>query len=176
VVQRLRRVDIRQVGSGNVGATNVTRVAGLLPGLAVFVVDLAKGFAAAALLAPVLGLEGVTARLACGLAAVAGHSFPVFLKFQGGKGVATTIGALLGSMPAVAAVYLLVWAACFAIWRYVSVGSVAAAAALPFAQWIAGQPASAVALGGALAALIIVRHRPNLQRLARGTEHRAGKG
>ena len=176
VVKRLTGTDVRRVGSGNVGATNVTRAAGFGPGLFVFVIDGLKGWAAVSLVAPALMPDGSSAaRLACGVAAVAGHMAPVFLRFRGGKGVATSIGALLGAMPSAAVAFLGVWVVCFACWRYVSVGSLAAAASLPAVQWLAGQPIPDVLLGAGLAALIIAKHRPNIERLLQGREHRVGR-
>ena len=176
VVKRLTGADVRHVGSGNVGATNVTRTAGFGPGLFVFLLDGLKGWAAVALVAPAVLPDGSpTARLACGVAAVVGHTAPVFLHFRGGKGVATSIGVLLGAMPAVAVAFVGVWVLCFALWRYVSVGSLAAAVSLPAAQWLAGQGMAEILLGAGLAALIIVKHRPNIERLLQGWEHRAGR-
>lgn len=174
LVKRLKRVDVRTVGSGNVGATNVGRVAGAGAGAVVLLVDALKGFIAARWLAAWL-IPSATpaAQLACGLTAVIGHNFPVFLGFRGGKGVATTIGALLGAMPAVAASWVLVWVVVFALSRYVSLASLAAAAVIPVAQAVMGQGTAELALGAALALLIIIRHRANIQRLRQGTELRA---
>lgn len=177
VVKRLKRIDVRSVGSGNVGATNVTRVAGLWAGLVVFLIDVAKGVVAVLVIAPwVLPSTTPQVRLGCGLCAVVGHIFPVFLGFRGGKGVATTIGVLSGAMPMVAATCLLVWVACFLIWRYVSVGSLAAAVTIPLAQIVSHRTPAEVMLGMALALLIIVRHRSNIERLLRGQEHRTRFG
>jgi glycerol-3-phosphate acyltransferase PlsY len=176
LVKRLKRVDVRTVGSGNVGATNVTRAAGLGAGTAVFVLDLAKGLVAVWGLAPWL-IRPVTpaVQLACGLAAVVGHVFPVFLGFRGGKGVATTIGVLIGTVPLIAAMCLAVWAGCFLVWRYVSVGSLATAVTLPLIQTLVHRPLPEILLGAALAGVIIARHRTNIIRLLHGTEHRAGR-
>ena len=174
VVKWLKRIDVRTMGSGNVGATNVARTAGLWAGLAVFVVDAAKGLAAVSLIAPgLLSSMSSIQRITCGFAAVVGHVFPVFLGFRGGKGVATTIGVLLGAMPMVAAVFLLVWGICFLLWRYVSVSSMAAAATIPLAQRLWHHDRSEVLLGVALALLIIAKHRSNIQWLLTGQEHRA---
>ena len=175
LVKRLKRVDVRTVGSGNVGATNVTRAAGLGAGTAVFLLDLAKGLVAVWGLAPWLARPVTPAvQLACGLAAVVGHVFPVFLGFRGGKGVATTIGVLIGTVPLIAVVCLAVWAGCFLVWRYVSVGSLAAAVTLPVVQTLVHRPLPEVLLGAALAGVIIARHRTNIIRLLHGTEHRSG--
>jgi len=173
LVKWIKRVDIRTVGSGNVGATNALRIAGPWAGAAVLVVDMLKGVVAATLLPQLLvQTPSSTTRLACGLAAVVGHMASCFLKFQGGKGVATTIGALLGAAPTVAGIAVAVWLIVFGLFRYVSLGSVVAAATIPIAQ--AAQRASLgdVLLGASLAILIIGRHRTNLQRLLAGAEHR----
>ena len=176
LVKWLKRVDVRTIGSGNVGATNVTRVAGLWAGVVVFFIDLAKGFVAVRFIAPwLLHPLTPTVQLGCGLLAVIGHTCPVFLNFKGGKGVATTIGVLVGTMPLIAGICLLVWAACVLLWRYISVGSLAAAVALPMAQLISHRASSEVLLGMALALLIIVRHRANIERLRQGKEHRVGR-
>ncbi|MEZ5290362.1 MAG: glycerol-3-phosphate 1-O-acyltransferase PlsY [Vicinamibacterales bacterium] len=172
--RRLAGVDLRRVGSGNVGATNMYRVSGLRLGLAVMTIDLVKG-AAAVLVAARVGaadLEVVTA----GVAAVAGHVYPVWLKGRGGKGVATACGAFAVLAPAAtvaaaAAFALTVWAT-----GIVSLGSVAASVTLPI---VAGfTPASpAVAIGAAVtAALVIWRHRGNLSRLREGTERSIVRG
>ena len=176
LVKWLKRIDVRTIGSGNVGATNVTRVAGFWAGAAVFLIDALKGIAAVGMIAPSL-IHPLTPalRLGCGLMAILGHTFPVFLSFQGGKGVATTIGVLGATMPLVAGICLAVGVLCFFLWRYVSVGSLTAAIALPIAQLAMHQTGSEVLLGGALSMLIIVRHRANIQRLLQGTEHRAGR-
>ena len=176
IVRWLKRVDVRTVGSGSVGATNVARAAGWGASLLVFTIDVAKGLLAVGLLAPwALGMPMRTERLACGLAAVAGHCYPVFTGFRGGKGVATTIGVLLGAMPELAPTVLLVWACCFAIWRYVSLGSIAAVLMIPTMQVGLHEPGPDAVLGAALAALVIFRHRANIGRLARGEELRAGR-
>ncbi len=175
-VKWLKRIDVRTIGSGNVGATNVARAAGLWAGVVVFLVDVAKGLAAVLLIAPALLSAGSAAqRLGCGLAAVVGHVFPIFLGFRGGKGVATTIGVLVGAMPSVAAVCLFVWVVGFLPWRYVSVGSLAAAVTIPVAQGLAHQSRHEVLVGVALALLIIAKHRANIQRLLAGQEHRVGR-
>jgi glycerol-3-phosphate acyltransferase PlsY len=176
LVKRWQQVDVRTVGSGNVGATNVMRVAGLGAGAVVFAVDAAKGLLAVLVIAPWL-IEPATpaARLACGLAAVLGHNVPIFLNFRGGKGVATTLGALLGASPLVAASCLGVWAVTFGLWRYVSVGSLAAAVTIPVAQLVNRRPLPEVGIGAVLALLIIVRHLGNIRRLREGREHRLGR-
>ncbi len=176
-VKWLKHVDVRTVGSGNVGATNVTRVAGRAAGLAVFLIDVAKGLIAVRVLASWL-IPSVTpeARFDCGVMAVVGHCFPLFLNFQGGKGVATTIGVLVGALPSLAAVCAAIWLACFARWRYVSVASIAAMAALPIAQVVMRRSPPELLFGIGLAFLVILRHRSNIERLRVGTEPRFKKG
>jgi glycerol-3-phosphate acyltransferase PlsY len=176
VVRRLKGVDIRTVGSGNVGATNVTRVAGKGAGIAVFALDMAKGLLAVLVIARVVEPEpAVLARLACGLAAVVGHVAPAFLNFRGGKGVATTIGVLAVVYPHIALICGAVWAGCFLVSRYVSLASLAAIGLLPALQWLFHRPAGEIMLGSALTALVIAKHRPNIERLLAGAEHRFGR-
>ncbi|MGE0815204.1 MAG: glycerol-3-phosphate 1-O-acyltransferase PlsY [Vicinamibacterales bacterium] len=172
--RRLAGVDLRRVGSGNVGATNMYRVSGLRLGLAVMAIDLVKG-AAAVLVAARAGaadLEVVTA----GVAAVAGHVYPVWLKGRGGKGVATACGAFAilapaATLAAAVAFGLTVWAT-----GIVSLGSVAASVTLPIAAGFTPAPPG-VAVGAAVtAALVIWRHRGNLSRLREGTERGIARG
>jgi glycerol-3-phosphate acyltransferase PlsY len=175
LVKWLKRVDLRAVGSGNIGATNVGRVAGVWASILVFVIDAAKGMVAVFVIAPrVLPSPHPAAALACGLAAVVGHNFPLFLKFKGGKGVATTIGVLLSAIPLAGMVYLLVWALCLMIWRYVSVSSLAGAASIPLVQLALHRSSVEILLGFALTILIVLRHRANIERLRHGTEPRVG--
>lgn len=176
VVRQAAGVDVRTVGSGNVGATNASRVLGFKGGAAVFVLDMLKGLLAALVIAP-LCIPGAsaTARLACGLAAVIGHNFPVFLKFRGGKGVSTTAGALIATMPLVTLIAAVIGFAAFKLWRFVSLASLCAAASVPLLQLAFGHPPRQVALGALLAGLIIARHHQNIRRLLDGTELRAGR-
>ncbi len=175
VVKWLKRIDVRTIGSGNVGATNVTRVAGVWAGLAVFCVDVAKGVIAVKFIAPgLLQPLSPAAQLGCGLSAVIGHIAPIFLGLRGGKGVATTIGVLAGCMPLIAGACLLVWIVCFLLWRYVSIGSLAAALTIPIAQLFRHQSPTELALGVVLSLLIVIRHRSNIERLLQGKEPRAG--
>jgi glycerol-3-phosphate acyltransferase PlsY len=175
-VRGVKRIDVRTVGSGNVGATNASRVLGVKGGAAVFVLDMLKGLIAAQVIAPwIIPSASGTVRLACGFAAVLGHNFPVFLGFRGGKGVSTTIGVLAGTMPLVALTAATVGLIVFSRWRYVSVGSMAAAAVLPLVQYGAKQPSQQVLIGALLAVLIIARHHQNIRRLLDGTELPAGR-
>jgi glycerol-3-phosphate acyltransferase PlsY len=196
LIARAHGVDIRTQGSGNIGATNVWRVLGRGPGLACFALDVLKG------LLPVLLAAWCTGLLARGpfpgyvdprhawlwmavmAAAIAGHMFSPWIGFHGGKGVATGLGAVLGvypflTLPALGA--LAVWILCAAIWRYVSLASITAAAALPLLVlgWsrLGSSPDAGLpfVLGTAVfGALIILKHRANIRRLLAGTENRIG--
>jgi glycerol-3-phosphate acyltransferase PlsY len=165
-----RGEDIRARGSGNVGATNVFRVYGRRLGIAVALLDLAKGFAAAAIgLWAGDALVGVLA----GAAAMVGHARPVFLRFQtGGKMVATAGGATLALAPLAAISCVGVWLAVFFLTRYASVASIVTALALPLFAWLYGASWPVLVFAGAGAFAIVVLHRRNVRRLAAGTEHR----
>ncbi|HYE13167.1 MAG TPA: glycerol-3-phosphate 1-O-acyltransferase PlsY [Pyrinomonadaceae bacterium] len=166
--------DVRQTGSGGTGATNVTRRAGKWAGLATLALDAAKGALAVVLARGLLGAGAGAEWWVAGaaLAAVAGHVFPVWLGFRGGKGVATGLGAFLGLVPLAVLCALPVFVLVVAATRYVSLGSITAAAVLPVCVWLlAGRdagPAFAAALAGG--ALIIFMHRANIGRLLRGEE------
>lgn len=164
----LSGVDVRKAGSGNVGATNVARVAGKKLGIFTLVGDVAKGFLPV-YLAQQLGFDATVVGLAA-LAAFLGHLFPVFLNFSGGKGVATALGALLALAPAATAVLLLVFLAVALASRIVSLASIVAAAAAPVAVWLLGYPPAVIATAVAMALLIIWRHEKNIQRLMAGAE------
>ena len=179
LIARARGVDIRRVGSGNIGATNVFRSVGKPWGLLTFVLDALKGFLSAWLLPllarRVVGFQGGTAlALFCAALAIAGHNWPLMLGFRGGKGVATTAGAVLGVAPLLVAVGLLVWAAVFVTTRYVSVASMSASILMPVFAWVV-RPGGGWLLPTVLTAIGLVtvwRHRGNIRRLAAGTEHR----
>jgi glycerol-3-phosphate acyltransferase PlsY len=169
--------DIRASGSGNIGATNVARTAGPVAGVVTLLLDLAKGYLAVWMAAKFSG-GCLNCMMVGAVAVVLGHMFPVWLKFKGGKGVATGVGAfVLICWPAVAGA-MVVWVIVVAIWRYVSLGSIIAAAALPLLTYglYAARPEAhplAVSIGTILiSALIIVKHKDNIGRLAAGTENR----
>jgi acyl phosphate:glycerol-3-phosphate acyltransferase len=169
-VRATRGVDIRRVGSGNIGATNVWRTFGPRYAIPVIVLDIAKGFAPA--LAATLAAGHVAGALAGG-AAMLGHWRPLFLRFaRGGKMVATCGGALFGLAPLVGLAGVLVWAALFALTRYASVASVLAAASLPLVALLLGEPWPVLVFSGAAALGVLVLHRANLARLRAGTETR----
>jgi glycerol-3-phosphate acyltransferase PlsY len=166
--------DVRRSGSGNIGATNVARVAGLRLGLATLVCDFLKGFGPAWLagsLAPASGIPGDFLAAAAALSAFGGHLYPVYTRFRGGgKGVATAAGGFTALAPSAALAAALVFLLVFAVGRRVSAASLAGAAVLPFAVYAAGGSAAA-ALGALIcAAFIFGRHRENIRRLVRGTE------
>jgi glycerol-3-phosphate acyltransferase PlsY len=168
--------DIRAAGSGNIGAANVTREVGTAAGVATLLLDAAKGYLAVWLAAHFTG-QSLRWMVFAALAAIVGHLFPVWLKFRGGRGVATGAGVFLPiCWPAVVGA-LAIWALVVMFWRYVSLGSMAAAASLPLLVYFLYAPGHApshvLSLGTALAAaLIIVKHRPNIGRLIAGTEPR----
>jgi glycerol-3-phosphate acyltransferase PlsY len=164
--------DLRSEGSGNLGATNAIRVLGPAVGVPVLLGDIGKGWVAVALIPSWLGVEGVATALLCGVAVVAGHVWPVFLRFRGGKGVAAGAGAFLGLAPAATGITLGIFLLVLLGTRFVSLASLVAAAALPVLLWLRGAPKLVWWVGFALAVLVIVRHRTNIRRLRSGTEHR----
>ena len=168
--------DIRAMGSGNIGATNVARSAGWSVGIATLILDAAKGFLAVWLIGH-FSDGNIRFMIYAGLAAILGHIFPIWLKFQGGKGVATALGVFLGICWPAVAVAVLVFAIVLTFWRYVSLASVSAAAALPLLVYVLYAPGHAppvaVTTSTLLAAiLVIVKHRWNIERLMIGTEPR----
>lgn len=186
LISRTRGIDIRRHGSGNIGATNVLRVLGKKWGYLVFALDALKGFVAvrvafaissAMIVGPahreIVGIVG-------GLACILGHTFPVWLHFRGGKGVATSAGVLLGLMPVAVFSVLAVWIILFKVTRYVSVASIGAAASLPLfviayhrLGWLTG--ASLLPFSILIAGVVVWRHRSNMQRLLHGKEQRFGQ-
>lgn len=161
-------VDVRQSGSGNIGATNVARTAGLWSGILTLAGDIAKGFVPVAVARALLADQGLIAVV--GLAAFFGHIFSIFLRFSGGKGVATGFGVFLGLAPLAAGCAALSFAAVVVTTRYVSLASVTAATALPLASWALGSawPVSGAAVVSGV--FVVIRHRQNLSRLLHGAE------
>ena len=168
-------VDIRQLGSGSTGATNVLRQVGKGPALVVFLIDVFKGSAAVILARALLGAGAYGWLVAAGLAALAGHIWPVWLGWKGGKAVATGFGMLLGLVPAVGLACLGVFLTSLAVSRIVSISSVLAAGALPLLMVGASAPAAYLGLGVVAAVMVIWRHRSNLARLLKGEEPRLGQ-
>jgi acyl phosphate:glycerol-3-phosphate acyltransferase len=166
--------DVRNEGSGNIGATNVARVAGPLAGILTLILDGAKG-AAAVLLAERYSNGSAMWMIIAGLAALIGHCFPIWLKFKGGKGVATAAGVYLALSPLAFLAGLILFILVVAFWRYVSLGSISAAAAMPMLLYFLWAPHHAppamITLGAlAVAMLIVYKHDANLQRLVNGQE------
>jgi len=172
IIGTLAGIDIRKVGSGNVGATNVARTVGKTKGLLTLTADVAKGFIPV-FVALRLGLS-YTAVASVGIAAFLGHLYPVFLKFQGGKGVATALGVLLALAPMATLVLVAVFGVVVFFSRIASVSSIAAAVAAPITLWSFSYPPTIVAMSVFLAVMIILRHRGNIRRLLAGTEPRFG--
>jgi glycerol-3-phosphate acyltransferase PlsY len=175
---RLRGIDIRQHGSGNIGATNVLRVLGKPLGITTFIFDALKGFVPCFFFPgwfdPAIMSDPTVHAVSCGAAAILGHNFPVFLGFKGGKGVATSAGVLIGAAWQAALIGLGAWALVFFTTRYVSLASLLAAATVAVAGWLLypdRHPALPIVLT-ILALLIILRHRANIGRLLAGTENR----
>ncbi len=170
LLTRMIGIDIRQVGSGNIGTTNVLRTGNKGLAAATLLLDAGKG-AAAVLLARHYG--GLEAGMLAGVAAFIGHCYPVWLKFNGGKGVATLLGVALAAVPLAGVAALVTWLAGALVTRHSSVGGMAAAVAAPVAAWALGSPHSAIALAF-LAVILIWKHRDNIARLRAGTESRIG--
>ncbi len=166
---RLAGVDVRSAGSGNIGATNVARSAGRWLGLVTLLLDGLKG-AVAPLAAGWLVDDSVTVQALAGGAAVVGHVFPVYLRFRGGKGVATATGVFLALTPMAALVAIGTFAAVYGVTRVVSIGSLVASLVLVGATWWLDGRLPFVILAGAVVLLIFIRHTPNLRRMWRGRE------
>jgi acyl phosphate:glycerol-3-phosphate acyltransferase len=184
LVGKSQGIDIRQHGSGNIGATNVLRVMGKKWGYLVFFCDSLKGFIAVKVgvwLATSAGAETTFAGVVAGICCLIGHNYTVWLRFKGGRGIATSIGVLLAIVPIVIVLILLVvWVAVFFVWKYVSFASICAALSLPVAvlalfPFVAhGNYWVLLVFSLIVAALAVWRHRPNIDRLLHGTENRFG--
>ena len=170
IIGALSGVDVRNTGSGNIGATNVARVLGKGLGLLTLIADTAKGFVPV-FVAQRLGMSDLGVALVA-IAAFLGHLYPVFLNFQGGKGVATAFGALLAVAPAAPVILVIVFGAAALMSRIVSLGSIAAALAAPVALWALSYAPTFVGMAVLLGAMVIFRHRDNIKRLRAGTEPR----
>ena len=183
LVRIFRRQDIRSIGSGNIGATNVLRSGGKALGAATFLLDVLKGAAAVylggligAMLVPSVSVHALQALAA--FCAVLGHVFPVWLGFRGGKGVATGFGVFLVVAPVAALAAIAIFAVVLAFTRYVSLSSIIATISFPIVAWFTARRHSAFvfAVELAVALLIIAKHHQNIGRLLSGTEHRFGAG
>ncbi|MPL60331.1 Glycerol-3-phosphate acyltransferase [bioreactor metagenome] len=161
-------VDLRKFGSKNIGATNAFRVLGPWPALVVFLTDAAKGVAGVYLGGYLLGTP--LALLAGGIASIAGHNWSIFLGFKGGRGVATGLGVIAMLSPKVTIVVFAIWALIVYFTRYVSLGSIVAAAFVPVMMWLFGEITEFLIFGIIAALFVIARHRPNIERLLKGEE------
>ncbi|MFA5356440.1 MAG: glycerol-3-phosphate 1-O-acyltransferase PlsY [Candidatus Omnitrophota bacterium] len=179
----IKGVDIRKFGSGNVGATNAIRVLGKPAGISVLLLDILKGFAAVSFLGDIIvprapGTTETVLRLILGFSCIAGHNWTIFLGFKGGKGVATTLGVLLGlavDIPGIKMVFammILTWLIVFAAARIVSLASIISTAALPLYMFLFKQPPVLIYSSILLCVFIILRHKSNLKRLMDGKETR----
>lgn len=167
-------IDLRQFGSKNIGATNAYRVLGPWPALWVFLTDAAKG-----VLGVYIGqfLDGSAfALLIGGIAAIAGHNWSIFLKFKGGRGVATGLGVIAILAPKVTAIVFAVWGVIVYLSRYVSLASIIAAALVPILMWLFNEKIEFYYFGLLAAAFVIVRHKPNIERLLKGNELKIKSG
>jgi glycerol-3-phosphate acyltransferase PlsY len=176
VSRNFAKIDLRQHGSGNLGATNLYRVLGWKYAVPVALFDIAKGVIPVLVFAPAVSNSQLF-QLACGIAAIVGHVFSVFVNFRGGKGVATAAGVMLGMVPLALAIAAVVWALVLLLTGYVSLSSIAAAAVLPLAVYLLEPPRSPVVwwLVVVVAVGVIVLHRRNIERLLKGTENRFGR-
>lgn len=178
LVAKARGIDIRTVGSKNMGATNVFRTLGKGPGIFVLLVDGLKGFAAASWLSALLvqlaasGQVSFTLNVLAGIAAVLGHNYTCWLGFKGGKGIATTAGVYFALAPLAVGIALGVWIVLFFASRYVSIASIAAAIALACATWLSQGNALFSIVTTLVCGMAIVKHKANIQRLIAGTENR----
>lgn len=201
LVAKAKGVDIRSVGSGNIGATNVFRILGKGAGIFVLTADAVKGALAVIVVVPLvwqvlqvffdgdpltsMGLPALEYhsrpfhvvyhfREIAGICAILGHNYPCWLKFKGGKGIATTAGVFAALAPAAFGIALAAWLVVFAASRYVSLASIVAAVALPLAVWLTGNGGLLIGVSTALGALAIYKHKANIERLLAGTENRVG--
>jgi glycerol-3-phosphate acyltransferase PlsY len=172
LLTRVRGLDLRATGSRNLGAANVLRAAGAPRAIAVLMLDAAKG--AIAVLVAMLLTDDMTVTMAAGLASIVGHIYPVWVRFRGGKGVATSAGVFAVIAPAATAIAVLVFIGTIYATRFVSAGSMAAALVLPVAAAAANAPQPVVSGAMLSAAVVAFRHRENVMRLLAGTERRIG--
>lgn len=179
----LKGIDIRNYGSGNVGATNVHRVLGLKAAISVVFIDVFKGALPIFILSLLHDLGHLDLsphrldllKIGAGMAVVVGHLFPVFLGFKGGKGVATSSGVFIGLSPISMLIVLAIFFVIVILTRYVSVGSIVGALLLPILISLRGEGIFIVLFAGVTSALVILKHIPNIKRLLRGTEYRFGE-
>jgi acyl phosphate:glycerol-3-phosphate acyltransferase len=187
VLAKAKGIDIRTVGSGNIGATNVFRVLGKPAGIFVLLVDALKGFVACYFVGTLVhhGLlhtdlvpnshDQELHRIVGGVFAILGHNYTCWLRFKGGKGIATSAGVTLALLPAALGIAFCFWVLLSVTTRYVSVASIGGAFILPFATWFVGRSPTMIVVAAAIGGMAIYKHRGNIQRLRAGTENRFGK-
>lgn len=183
LVAKGRGIDIRTVGSGNIGATNVFRYLGKPAGVFVLLMDALKGWAAVVGLARLVALlvypsaDAQTREwlgVVAGISAILGHNYTCWLHFKGGKGIATSAGVLAALVPTALVIALGIWGVVCVATRYVSLGSIVAAFSLPFLAWLTGASVTMIWVAGIMGALAIYKHKTNIRRLLNGTENRIG--
>jgi len=176
---KAKGIDIRKAGSGNIGATNVLRILGKPAGILVLAMDGLKGFAAVSWLVDLLVALMKTEsgnpeiwRVLAGVSAILGHNYTCWLRFRGGKGIATSAGVLAALVPWSLIIILTVWIVATLLTGFVSIGSIAASTALPFACWATGESLTMILVTAALGGMAVYKHRTNIRRLLNGTESR----
>ncbi len=179
LIGKMKRIDIRQHGSGNIGTTNAFRVLGKGAGVCVLIIDVMKGILATTLVAEIFQIHTLSSRIFLGLAVVVGHIWTCFLRFKGGKGIAATLGVLLGitikyvNLLPILLLTILVWGLVFLLSGYVSLSSIIAATCLPFFMAVMNQSVEVVTVSIILCIFVVLRHRSNIRRILSGMEPRA---
>ncbi|MGB4224528.1 MAG: glycerol-3-phosphate 1-O-acyltransferase PlsY [Syntrophorhabdus sp.] len=173
LLSKIKGADPRAVGSGNIGATNVMRAAGKITGALTLIGDVLKGLIPV-MIAFMLGETKIIVT-AAGLAAFLGHLFPVFLRFKGGKGVATALGVYLGLDPFAVLIAIIIFVLTISKWGFVSLGSLVGVAAMPLLLYFLSAPVQYIYLVLIIGALIFIKHKDNIRRLVTGTENKIGK-
>jgi acyl phosphate:glycerol-3-phosphate acyltransferase len=173
ITKKIKGVDIRKLGSGNTGATNISRVVGTKYAVLVLILDALKGLAAILLSSYLSGEMWVI--LLCGLTVIAGHNWPVFFAFKGGRGAATTLGVFLGLAPIATVIVFAIFILVIMITRYVSLGTIVAAIAIPVSMFILKYDTGYIIFGLAVCFILIWKHIPNIKRLMKGKESKWGE-
>lgn len=170
ILGKIKGIDPRKTGSGNIGATNVMRAGGKTLGIITLLGDAAKGFIPVAL-AGALNRDVLIVAIV-GLAAFLGHVFPVFLRFKGGKGVATALGVYIAVRPLIILGAFVIFVIVFLVWRYISLASIVGAIVVPFGLYLVKAPCELVVMAGLIGIIVIIRHKENISRLIKGTENK----
>jgi acyl phosphate:glycerol-3-phosphate acyltransferase len=170
ILGKMKGIDPRKTGSGNIGATNVMRAGGKALGIITLLGDAAKGFIPV-ILARVFGFDVLIIAIV-GLAAFLGHIFPIFLRFKGGKGVATALGVYIAIRPLVILGAFIIFIIVFLLWRYVSLASLIGAIVVPIGLYLVKAPYEFVVMAGLIGIIVIIRHKENISRLIKGTENK----